>query len=118
VVSIVASGSLDELDIVEPEVSAEERLEFQDEIREVAKVLAQLPESYRETLILRRVGGLSQKQTAQRLGVTEKTVENHSARGLMMLLKLIGREGTSRVRSSSNQVDQATLEDESGKRRD
>ena len=116
VVSIVSSGSLDQLDIVLPEVSAEERLEFQDEIQEVAKALAQLPETYRETLILRRVEGLSQKETAQRLGVKEKTVENHTARGLTMLIKLFGREGKSRVRSSNNEVEQATLEDESGKR--
>lgn len=116
VVSIVSSGSLEQLDVEMPEVSAEERLEFRDEIQEVAKALAQLPEAYRETLILRRVEGLSQKETAQRLGVTEKTVENHTARGLTMLIKLFGRGGMPRTRSSINEVAQAKLEDESRKR--
>jgi len=116
VVSIVSGGSLDQLDVAQPDASVEEHMEFQDEIQEVAKALAQLPETYRETLILRRVEGLSQKETAQRLGVTEKTVENHTARGLAMLIKLFGKEGKPRVRSSSNEVGQAIVEDESHKR--
>jgi len=116
VVSIVSGGSLDQLDVAQPDASVEEHMEFQDEIQEVAKALAQLPETYRETLILRRVEGLSQKETAQRLGVTEKTVENHTARGLAMLIKLFGKEGKPRARSSSNEVDQVIVEDELHKR--
>lgn len=113
VVSIVSGGNLEQLDIAFPEVSAEERLEFQDEIQEVAKALAQLPESYRETLILRRVAGLSQKETAQRLGVTEKTVENHTARGVLMLIKLFGQRGVSGTRSSNSRSEKAVPKDES-----
>jgi len=115
VVSIVSGGSLDHLDIVEPEIGAEERIEFQDEIQEVIRALAQLPEAYRETLILRRVEGLSQKETAQRLGVTEKTVENHTARGVLMLIKLFGGRGISRPHSSRKGLGQATAKDESSK---
>src|SRR5512139_2723151 len=48
VVSIVSSGSLEQLDVAQPDASVEEHLEFQDEIQEVAKALAQLPETYRE----------------------------------------------------------------------
>ena len=69
VVSIRYCGDLERLDIVQPEASAEERLEFQGEIEEVVAALAQLSPACRETLILRRIEGLSQKEVAQRLNV-------------------------------------------------
>jgi RNA polymerase sigma-70 factor (ECF subfamily) len=105
VVSIVASGSLEQLDAVLPERTTEERLEFQGEIEEVASALADLPDTWRETLILRRIEGLSQKETARRLGVAEKTVEKYMAKGAMMLVELFGRGGNFRAHSSKLEDD-------------
>jgi len=118
VVSIISGESLEQLDVALPEVSAEDRLEFQGEIQEVANALAQIPETYRETLILRRVEGLSQKETAQRLGVTEKMAEYYLARSVMMLTKVFGRGGKPRARSSKSSVGEVTEIDESAKRQD
>jgi RNA polymerase sigma-70 factor (ECF subfamily) len=118
VVSIISGESLEQLDVVLPEVSAEERLEFHGEIQQVANALAHLPETYRETLILRRVEGLSQRETAQRLGITEKMAEYYLARGVMMLVKQFGRGGKPRARSSSVSVSEVSQIDESAKRRD
>lgn len=53
----------------------------------VLKVIATLPQNYRAVVELRRLEGLSQKETANRLGVSEKIVENHLARGLKAVLK-------------------------------
>jgi len=100
VVSIISSGSLEQLNIAVPEANTEERLEFQEEIQDIAGALAQLPAVCRETLILRRIEGLSQKETAKRLGIAEKTVEKHMARGVCKLMDLFGRGGKSKVRSS------------------
>jgi len=101
VVSIVSSGSLEQLNIAVPEASTEERLVFQEEIQDIANALAQLPVACRETLILRRIEGLSQRETAQRLKVSEKTVEKHMARGVWILIKLFGRGVKSKVRTST-----------------
>ena len=101
VVSIISSGSLEQLNIAVPEVSTEERLVFQEEIQEIANALAQLPTACRETMILRRIEGLSQKETAQRLKISEKTVEKHMARGVWMLIDIFGHGGKSKVRTSS-----------------
>ncbi len=100
VISITSSGCLDTLDAPIPEATAEERLEFQGEILAVADALAQLPEMCRETLILRRMEGLSQKEVAQRLNMSEKTVEKHMANGVRLLVKIFGRGGKSRARTS------------------
>lgn len=118
VVSIDTCENLDALEVEVPEASAEERLGFRAEIQEVAAALAQLPETCREILILRRVEGLSQRETAQRLGVTEKVVESQLARGVLLLVKLFGRGGKPRVRSSNNQEEHAISSDGTIKRRD
>ncbi len=105
VISITSSGSLETLDAALPEANTEERLEFQGEILAVADALAQLPEMCRETLILRRMEGLSQREVAQRLKISEKTVEKHMANGVRLLIKIFGRGGKSRVRTSINKED-------------
>jgi RNA polymerase sigma factor (sigma-70 family) len=105
VVSIISSGNLEKLDAAVPEVSTEERLEFQEDIKDVASALAHLPETCRETLILRRIEGLSQRDTAQRLGISEKTVEKHMARGVWLLMDMFGRGGKPRARTSTRSED-------------
>jgi RNA polymerase sigma factor (sigma-70 family) len=118
VVSIRFSGSLEKLDIAALETSTEERLEFQDEIQEVADALLQLPKVCRETLILRRVEGLSQKEAARRLGVSEKKAEYYLARGALLLVNVFGRGGKSRSRSSKIEGVQVSSEDGTLKRAD
>jgi len=101
VVSIASSGDLEQLDLPVQEVSVEERLEFREEIQEVASEMAKLPEMCRETLILRRVEGLSQKETAQRLKISENSVEYYMTRGVFLLIRRFGRGRKSRSRSST-----------------
>jgi len=100
VISITASGSLEQLDVSSPEAGPEKQFEFREEIAQVAHFLATLPPITRETLILRRVEGLSQQETARRLGISVKTVEKHMARGVLMLMDLFGRGGKIRSRPS------------------
>ena len=114
VVSIALSGNLEQLDIPVPEVTVEERLEFQEEIREVASEMAKLPEICRETLILRRVEGLSQKETAERLKISENSVEYHMTRGVFLLVRRFGKGRKSRVRSSTV-CEEADVDDENFK---
>jgi len=111
VVSIVSSGNLEQIDVVVPESTTEERLEFQEDIQDVASALAQLPAACREALILRRIEGLSQRDTAHRLGISEKTVEKYMARGVWKLMDLFGRGGKSKSRPSKRGVDVVRTED-------
>jgi len=93
VISINAAGSLEQLEVCTPEPSPEQQLEFREEIALVAQSLAQLPERTREVLILRRVEGLSQQETADRLHISIKTVEKHMALGVAALMTWFGRGG-------------------------
>lgn len=110
IISITLGGSLEQLDTELPETSVEERLQFQGDIEEVANVIAQLPAICRETLILRRVEGLSQKDAAKRLGISEKRAEYYLARGALLLATMFGR-GKSRSRSSNNKKEQVGSRD-------
>jgi RNA polymerase sigma factor (sigma-70 family) len=103
VVSITSSGNLDMLQVAAPEANGEECVEFREEVRAVNSALDQLPKMCRETLLLRRVEGLSQKDVAKRLNISEKTVEKHMANGVRMLIKLFGRGGKPRAHTSTNQ---------------
>jgi RNA polymerase sigma-70 factor (ECF subfamily) len=114
VVSIVSSGNLEQLDIPAPEVGVQERMEFQEEIREVASEIAKLPEVCRETLILRRVEGLSQKETAERLKISENSVEYYMTRGVFLLIQRFGRGRKGRIRSSTV-FEEAEVDDENFK---
>lgn len=93
VVSIHAAGSLEQLEISAPDASPEQQVEFREDIAAVAGLLAHLPERTREVLILRRVEGLSQQETANRLNISVKTVEKHMAQGVAALVALFGRGG-------------------------
>jgi RNA polymerase sigma factor (sigma-70 family) len=114
VISITSSESLDTFDMPMPEANTEERLEFQGEIQEVADALAQLSVMCRETLILRRMEGLSQREVAQRLKISEKTVEKHMTNGVRLLIKIFGRGGKSRT-CTSNKVEDECVENGIGK---
>lgn len=107
VVSIVSSDQFDSLEIAEPSASIEQRLEIRDEVVEVTAALAKLPQKCREILILRRVEGVSQRDVAQRLAISEKTVEKHMTTGIRRLVKLFGRGGKSRSRPSYGQSEAA-----------
>ncbi len=95
VISITSTDALDLLDVPEAGANVEERLEFQSEVLAVADALAQLPNNCREAVILRRVEGLSQREVAQRLQISEKTVEKYMTQGMRLLMKLFGRGGRS-----------------------
>jgi len=101
VVSITSSGNLEMLEIPAPDINTEERIEFQQEINVVMAALDQLPKTCRETLVLRRVEGLPQREVARRLNISEKTVEKHMATGVRLLIKVFGRGGKVRANSTT-----------------
>ncbi|MBS0456212.1 MAG: sigma-70 family RNA polymerase sigma factor [Proteobacteria bacterium] len=85
VVSIEPMGDLPLSHVLIDEVSPERWAGGRQALRHLAAAFDRLPDRCREVVWLRRVDGLAQKEVAQRLGVTEKTVEKHIAKGMRML---------------------------------
>ena len=101
IVSISAVGDLSELEIPSAEATPEQRTSLHEELNEIAEALATLPERTRDVLMLRRVEGLSELETAKRLAIDERTVERHMARAALMLVNRFGRGGKKASRTSS-----------------
>ncbi len=61
------------------------------EVAQVADAISLLPVRLRETLVLRTIEGLTQAETAQVLGVSEKAVETRLHRARVRLAELVKR---------------------------
>jgi RNA polymerase sigma-70 factor (ECF subfamily) len=73
------------------EATPEVQVLAREQLAEVQQALTQLPEQRRRVLWLVRVEGLSLKETANALGISAKTVENHMTQALRQLGALLGR---------------------------
>jgi RNA polymerase sigma factor (sigma-70 family) len=94
VVSIDSTQDVEILNLLVDEISPERRLGARQELRSLAHAFDTLSEKCRNVVWLRRVEGLSQRQTAQRLGLNEGAVESQLARGMRVLaLAIFGSVG-------------------------
>ncbi len=92
------------LTLREPGVPASEGTEASlDEGGRLLRLAAELPEGYREPLLLRCVRGMSYHQIAELTGLPESTIETRIARGRRMLRELTIREADDANKSDANQ---------------
>lgn len=98
IVSIRSASDLELAGALADTPSPEQVAEDRDELANVARVLSELPPKVREVFLLRRVQGLSQRETAERLGITENSVEKRISRGIRALLLAFGRGGKRAVK--------------------
>lgn len=85
VVSIEPVGDFESLSVLVDDVSPERWCGGRQVLRRLAEAFDRLPDRCREVVWLRRVERLSQKEVAARLGITEKTVEKHIAKGMQLI---------------------------------
>lgn len=77
-----------------PEEMAEDPIEeavLHDTVRVMSEALKDLPESYREALVLRYVDGLSFREVAEATGVSEENARARVHRGRQALHKILSR---------------------------
>ena len=65
------------------------RLTARRELRALEAALGRLPPRCREVVILRKIEGLSQREVAKRMGVTEDTVERQVSKGVRALARAL-----------------------------
>lgn len=100
-VSIQTLDDLDRLHIALPEASPEQRAIDRDALQELAHFIATLPRKAQQVFILRRVEGLSLRQIAEKLQISESTVEKHITRALRLI--------SERFRNGGNWSGEASL---------
>jgi RNA polymerase sigma-70 factor (ECF subfamily) len=85
IVSITAVGDLEQLNVLEDELDPDRWFSGREALARLARALDRLPDRCREVVWLRRVEDLPQKEIARRLGISEKTVEKHIAKGSRLM---------------------------------
>jgi RNA polymerase sigma factor (sigma-70 family) len=87
VVSIETIADVDTLNIADGDVGPERHLSGREEIERMRHVLTKLPPKCREAFELRKFAELSQREIAQRMQVSESTVEKHLVKALRIVMQ-------------------------------
>jgi RNA polymerase sigma-70 factor (ECF subfamily) len=101
IVSIETVGDLDALNVLVDEISPERRLDARQVLKRLAESFDRLPDRCREVVWLRRVEELPQKEVAARLGISEKTVEKHVAKGVRLIAEYFYANGQAHREASA-----------------
>jgi RNA polymerase sigma factor (sigma-70 family) len=89
VVQIAGALQLDSLDIEEGAPGPERRVSARQQYEQLVAVMRELPPQRRAVFEVRKFEGLSTRETAQRLGLSERTVENHARLALAAVTRLM-----------------------------
>ena len=112
VVSILNVAELDHLNIRSEEPGPDVQTSDRDALFRLAAAISDLPPRCREAFILRKIHELSYRQIAQKMGLSESTVDKHLTKALSLLMQSFGREsgrdggnGGARVSSHPTETD-------------
>lgn len=90
VAAIVALAPSGELPDAIDELCPERHVMGRQDIQFLEQAFSDLPPKCREVVELRKIAGLSQRDVAARLGITEGTVEKQIAKGIRFLAAALG----------------------------
>lgn len=86
-------GDLSRLSVVEEGPSVQEAISYDEKVRLLGQAIGALPSRCREIVYLHKIQGVPQREVAERLGLSPKTVENQMARGLRKCEEFFRRRG-------------------------
>jgi RNA polymerase sigma factor (sigma-70 family) len=89
IVSIELLGEIDSLNIVSDEPGPDRRVGARQELDRLRLIVAALPAQCRRVFELRKFEGLSHRDIAQRMNISEKTIENHLTRALARITEAL-----------------------------
>jgi RNA polymerase sigma factor (sigma-70 family) len=95
IVSLDALAEIDSVHVMDERPTAYEELSARQELTMLADTIATLPDRCRQVFTLRKLYGMSQKEIASHLGISESTVEKHVATGVRLCAERMyaSREG-------------------------
>lgn len=103
--NIVSMTENDWFDVLDESPSADRVVEGAQELGRVGGLLASLSDTCRRVIQLRRVEGLSQREAAARLGVSENVVENHIVRGIRKVTAAMAQQDAEAGKIAEQQED-------------
>lgn len=94
IVAIEAVADMETLGITVDEPGPDRTAIARQELRRLQAALNRLPDKWRETVVMRKIEGLSRPQIAERLGVAEPTVSQYLAQGMTALADFFSNDPT------------------------
>lgn len=85
IVSIEVVAEVDALDASHDHRSPDRHAMARQELHRVGMLIAALPARCRQAFVLRKVHGLTQREIAKRMRISESTVEKHIGKGVRLL---------------------------------
>lgn len=86
IVPMERMGEIESLRIPSEEPGPERSVNARQELERLTRIVDALPEQCRRAFQLQKFGGLSQREIAQEMNISEKTVEKHLALALARVL--------------------------------
>jgi RNA polymerase sigma-70 factor (ECF subfamily) len=85
IVSIDAVADMESFGLASDEPLPDRSLSARQDWKRLQSALSQLPERWRDAVVMRKIEGLPRKEIAQRMGLAERTVAQHLASGIAAL---------------------------------
>jgi len=87
------AAEIDALSVADERVGIPEALAHAEDFQILIRAIESLPERCRQVVTLRKIYGLSQKEAAERLGISEHTVEAQGSIGLQKCIEYFRSHG-------------------------
>ncbi len=100
IVSFDTVENLEELNIAIDEPAADRVVIARQELRRLQAAMEKLPQRQRDAIVMRKLGGLSVPEIAQRAGTAERTVRHNLAEGVRTLADILYRQHPNGERKS------------------
>ena len=101
IVSIETFADMDAVEIATEGANTDGHLMARSELRLLQAALELLPQRCREVVQLRKIDGLSQREVAAKMGITQDTVERQVAKGIRALAAALANTGTGSIGNRS-----------------
>ena len=85
IIPIDAVADMESFGIAADEPGPDRSVIARDTLRKLNLALDRLPPRAREAVVLRRIEGMTRREIAERMGITERTVADHIAHGMRVL---------------------------------
>jgi len=92
IVPIDAVADMDSFPLASDEPGPDRNVIARETLRRLHLALDRLPPRAREAVVLRRIEGLSRREIARRMGITERTAADHIAHGMRVLAHVLFSE--------------------------
>lgn len=89
VISIETVSDLERMDFASDEPGPDRTAAARSELGRLRRALDRLPERCREAMILRKIEGLSRREIAMRMSISEATVAEHLTAGMSVIIDML-----------------------------